>query len=422
MTEIAEQANANAGTLMDDYRSVRQFTQQIINPLSPEDCMVQSMDDVSPTRWHIAHTTWFFETFVLKESPGYEVFDPKFNYLFNSYYNAIGKQFPRPQRGFISRPGLEQIKQYRAYVDEQMEQRFSKGDIDESVQRVIEVGLHHEQQHQELMLTDIKHVLSCNPTSPSYQEGTFDSGTGATAGWTAIEEGLYEIGHQSDGFSFDNESPRHRVFLHQAEIANQLVTCGEYLEFMKAGGYERPEYWLAMGWGTVNANGWDAPMYWVDLDGVWHQFTLNGLQPINMDWPVCHISYFEADAYARWSGARLPTEFEWETACNLVGKNDLANEPFADRLMSQGSTIHPTRSPGGMMGGVWQWTSSSYAAFPGYRPPAGAIGEYNGKFMINQMVLRGASTATSPGHSRATYRNFFHPYHRWQNTGIRLAK
>lgn len=406
-----------------DYRSVRSFTDKIIEPLSAEDCMVQSMDDVSPARWHIAHTTWFFETFVLKPTGQYEEFDPQFNYLFNSYYNSIGKQFPRPQRGFISRPGLDEIKAYRQHVDTQMQQGFESGLFDEAMQRVIEVGLHHEQQHQELMLTDIKHVLSCNPTLPKYSEAPLEATVQRAQSWIDIDEAIYSIGHDSDDtFSFDNESPRHQVFLNDTQVAERLVTCGEYLEFINDCGYQRPEHWLAMGWAAVNEQNWDAPLYWVNQSGTWHQYTLGGLQPIEMDWPVSHVSYFEADAFARWAGYRLPTEFEWETAYRMKPQDDLSVEPFADRLMANGNSIHPTRSPNGLMGGLWQWTSSSYAAYPGYRPPAGAIGEYNGKFMCNQYVLRGGSVATSSNHIRPTYRNFFPPDARWQFFGIRLAK
>ena len=407
--------------LLQSYQQVRDFTDRIVGPLTPEDCMVQSMDDVSPTRWHIAHTTWFFETFVLKPSGSYQEYDPQFNYLFNSYYNTIGKQFPRPQRGFISRPGLEEIKNYRRHVDEHMADYIAGEPVDSKVAHVIAVGLNHEQQHQELMLTDIKHVLSCNPCMPKYQECEFDTSNSVEPGWIDIDEGIYQIGFVGDGFTFDNESPPHSVFLGDFRINKQLVSCGEYLDFMEAGGYERPEFWLSLGWSTVQQNQWDAPMYWVQKDNAWYSYTLAGLQPINLDWPVSHISYFEADAFARWSGKRLPTELEWEVACkNNDGK--IADSPFADNLMNQSLAIHPTRSPGGLLGGVWQWTSSSYSAYPGYQPPAGAIGEYNGKFMCNQYVLRGGSVATSSDHIRPTYRNFFPADARWQFSGMRLAE
>lgn len=428
------------------YRSVRAFTDQIVAPLSAEDCMVQSMEDVSPTRWHLAHTTWFFETFVLKTDPNYQELNPQYNYLFNSYYNSIGKQFPRPQRGFISRPGLDEIKQYRAYVDDEMIKRFSNAEFMRLIASTLEVGLHHEQQHQELMLTDIKHVLSCNPLLPAYDARSFVEPVPprdrerADRATVILDEGLYPVGFspksQNPGqakaeFCFDNEQPQHLVFLPGCEIDLQLVTCGEYLEFIEDSGYQRPDHWLALGWSTAQEQQWDAPLYWVKQDGVWMQFTLAGLVPVNPDWPVCHVSYFEADAFARWAGRRLPTEFEWETgwrAVESLGESGTAESdgqqvaPFADALVQQGHAIHPTCSPTQWLGSVWQWTASSYQAYPGYRAPEGAIGEYNGKFMCNQYVLRGGSVATSASHIRGTYRNFFPAHTRWQFSGIRLAE
>ena len=405
------------------YRDVRAFTERIAQPLSPEDCMVQLMPDTSPTRWHMAHTTWFFETFILASKPGYTVYNEHFRVLFNSYYNAVGDQFPRPQRGFISRPGLAEIVDYRKYVDEQMDEFLSSGDLADEFRSAVEIGLHHEQQHQELMLTDIKHVLSCNPTLPIYQPGAFAACGSATEKWFEFEEGVHEVGHAGGGFAFDNESPRHRVFLHDFELAAHPVTCGQYLDFMEDGGYQRPAHWLSLGWATVQEHGWKAPLYWVKQDGRWMQFTLAGLTPVNRDWPVGHVSFFEADAFARWAGYRLPTECEWEHA-----STNCAGDQFADTLLQRGQAIHPTGGaaassrPAQMFGGVWEWTSSSYAAYPGYSPPGGALGEYNGKFMCNQYVLRGGSVATSSDHIRPTYRNFFPPDARWQFSGIRLAK
>ena len=419
---MSQTAPTQETSIRQKYCQIREFSDKIVEPLSPEDCMVQSMDDVSPARWHIAHTTWFFETFVLKPHTEYQEFDPQFNYLFNSYYNTIGKQFPRPQRGFISRPGLQEIKNYRAHVDQHMQQFLDSGDYDEEVLKTIDVGLNHEQQHQELMLTDIKHVLSCNPTMPQYVDEPFDRDGRLDQDWIGLDEGIYNIGYSGDDFCFDNEAPGHQVFLNDCSISNQLVSCGEYLKFIEDGGYQRPEHWLSLGWSTVNEHGWDAPLYWVRHEDGWYQFTLAGLQPVNPDWPVCHVSYFEADAYARWSGYRLPTEFEWEAASQQTPPVSLQTEPFADVLSSSQRVIHPTRSPAGMLGGLWQWTCSSYGAYPGYRPPAGAIGEYNGKFMCNQYVLRGGSVATSSDHIRSTYRNFFPAHSRWQFFGIRLAK
>ena len=422
----ATQEKKPVTTQRQRYLDVREFTDRIVGPLTAEDCMVQSMDDVSPTRWHIAHTTWFFETFVLKKSEQYTEFDPQFNYLFNSYYNSIGEQFPRPKRGFISRPGLDQIKAYRQYVDENMQRHFESGEFNNDVAKVVEVGLQHEQQHQELMLTDIKHVLSCNPTLPAYSNTSFDrSESGSNDRWTSHSAGNYEIGFQEGGFSFDNESPRHQVYLNEFQLADQLVTNRQYIEFIEDGGYQKPEYWLSMGWSAVNEQRWNAPLYWVKQDHDWFQFTLSGLHPVNLDWPVCHISYFEADAFARWAGYRLPTEYEWEVASADPSRSgaasDLKSEPFADFLFANDLTIHPTRSPTGLLGGLWQWTSSSYGAYPGYRPAPGAIGEYNGKFMCNQYVLRGGSVATTSNHIRETYRNFFPPNSRWQFFGVRLA-
>jgi ergothioneine biosynthesis protein EgtB len=410
--------------LAGKYFRVRAFSDLIIAPLSPEDCMVQSMPDASPIRWHLGHTTWFFETFVLNKRRGYREFDSQFGYLFNSYYNAVGKQFPRPQRGVISRPGLEEIKSYRQHVDKHMMQLLERGDLSDELRETVDVGLNHEQQHQELILTDIKHVLSCNPTLPRYDDSPLDETRSAANAWLQLDEGLYEIGHAGEAFCFDNELPRHRVWIDRCEIARSLVTCGQYLEFIEDGGYQRPEHWLSLGWETVQVQGWDAPMYWVQQAGRWMHFTLNGLQPVHPDFPVTHVSYFEADALARWAGFRLPTEFEWEIAsCSEeFNKVDLRSQPFADVLLDAEKAIHPTRSPAGLLGSVWQWTSSSYGPYPGYRPPPGALGEYNGKFMCNQYVLRGGSVATASDHIRPTYRNFFPPEIRWQFSGIRLAR
>ncbi|MEM9413613.1 MAG: ergothioneine biosynthesis protein EgtB, partial [Planctomycetota bacterium] len=381
MSYLVEETNQ----LLASYRSVRQTTDRIVAPLSPEDCMVQSMEDASPTRWHMAHTTWFFETFVLKTLPEYKVLNPKFNFLFNSYYNSIGEQFPRPQRGLISRPGLKEVRGYRDHVDRHMTELLESGHVDDALERVIKVGLHHEQQHQELILTDIKHALACNPTLPAYNDSPLKPNSHPLDNWIAIESGVYEIGFEGKGFSFDNESPRHDTYIQDCEISTKLVTCGDYLTFIEDGGYSRPEYWLSLGWSAVQANHWDAPLYWMKKEDRWFCFTLAGLKEINKEWPVCHLSYFEADAFARWSGHRLPTEFEWEVAerswAEKPNPSHFNEEPFVDVLLSQNHAIHPTQNPKGLMGSVWQWTSSSYSAYPGYRPPDGAIGEYNGKFM-----------------------------------------
>ena len=408
-----------------EYQNVRNFTDRITQSLSPEDCMVQSMEDASPVRWHLAHTTWFFETFVLKETPGYQEFHPEFAYLFNSYYNAVGDQFPRPQRGTISRPGLEGIREYRKHVDEQLLQRMESQEFCTRWADTIQIGIQHEQQHQELILTDIKHALSANPTLPVFEDAKFDSPSTESKLWVDIPAGVHEVGHTGRGFGFDNEFPQHSVYLQACQISQDLVTADGYLEFINDGGYERPELWLSLGWSRVQQDNWQAPLYWVNRDSQWMQFTFAGLAPVHGDWPVCHLSYFEADAYARWRGCRLPTEFEWEVACSLLVDGNDPSPPsgqFADRLIDGGFAIHPTKTTGSIMGSVWQWTSSSYQAYPGFNVAAGALGEYNGKFMCNQYVLRGGSVATSSSHIRSTYRNFFPAHIRWQFAGLRLAK
>ncbi len=412
-------------TLRDRYLSVRRFSERLAEPLSAEDCAIQSMPDVSPTRWHLAHTTWFFETFALAGSPGYAPLSPHYEYLFNSYYNAVGRQFPRSRRGLLSRPGLEEIRSYRRHVDDAMVDLLGRGDLTEPLAGAVEIGLHHEQQHQELILTDIKNVLSCNPMLPVYREGSFPPGAAADCdGWTTVEEGVFWIGHEGSGFAYDNERPRHRVLLESCQVRNRPATCGEYLQFIEDGGYRRPELWLSLGWQQLNEEGWTAPLYWLEHDGWWRVFTLAGPRELAPEEPVCHVSYFEADAFARWAGARLPTEAEWEIAARgapLEGR-------FADALLASGVAVHPSArparqaTPSRMFGDVWEWTASPYAAYPGYAPPAGALGEYNGKFMCNQYVLRGGSCATPSGHVRPTYRNFFPPHARWQFSGIRLAR
>ncbi|GIX01036.1 MAG: ergothioneine biosynthesis protein EgtB [Pirellulaceae bacterium] len=425
MTTIDHQTSLDATSgLLKRYRQVRDFSERIRQPLSPEDCMVQSMPDVSPTRWHLAHTTWFFEQFVLSRDPEYRVFDQAYGFLFNSYYNTVGKQFPRPQRGLISRPGLADILNYRRHVDSAIEQRLQSQEIPAELLPIIEIGLQHEQQHQELMLTDIKHVLACNPTCPAYRRAPLADATPLPPlKFVDFEEGIYHIGYDGDGFAFDHERPRHRVFCDSFAIANRPITCGEFLQFIEDGGYRRPELWLSLGWQTVQQEGWNAPLYWIHEDGQWQTFTLAGRMPLDLNQPVCHVSYFEADAYARWAGCRLPTEAEWEVAAAPLPVSGL----FADRLLADDKAIHPVYQGEGdqvlsqLFGSVWEWTSSPYTAYPGYRPPAGALGEYNGKFQCNQFVLRGGSCASPSEHLRATYRNFFPPHARWQFSGIRLA-
>ncbi len=406
-------------------KNTRAFTARITDCLTPEDCMIQSMEDASPVRWHLAHTTWFFETFILKQDAGYREFNEHFSYLFNSYYNAVGEQFPRPQRGTISRPGLDEIREYRKYVDRELGERLESPEFVKRWFRILEVGIHHEQQHQELILTDIKHAFSANPLLPCYSQSPFAPSELAAEDWIEISAGNYSIGHAAEEFCFDNELPRHQVFIPNVSVSKNLVTCGEFIEFMEAEGYEQPGNWLSLGWSTVQEQGWNAPLYWTRKDGQWMQFTFAGLVPVNPDWPVTHISYFEADAFARWKKCRLPTEFEWEVAYGMSEQDSALEQPtgqFADQLIADELAIHPTQSSGGLAGGVWQWTGSSYQAYPGYSAPPGAIGEYNGKFMCNQYVLRGGSVATSSTHFRKSYRNFFPAQSRWQFAGLRIAR
>ena len=390
------------------YRAVRQATVDLAAPLSAEDQVVQAMADASPTKWHLGHTTWFFETFILKPNlSAYVEFDATFGYLFNSYYNAIGERQPRAQRGLLTRPPLEEVHAYRRHVDAAMEALLAEPRSQGL--SLLELGLNHEQQHQELILTDIKSLLGSQPSRPSYFSPvpasdpaaiSVDAEPCAPLNWISFDEGLRDIGHDGKGFAFDNEGPRHTVFLQAFELASRPVTCGEYLVFMENGGYERPELWLSDGWDALRAQGWKAPLYWRQDEGGWWVFTLHGERSLDAAKPVCHLSYFEADAYARWAGARLPTEAEWEVASHRDHGAGLSQ----------------------MFGGVWEWTGSAYLPYPGFQPKEGAVGEYNGKFMSGQMVLRGGSFATPPGHIRPTYRNFFPPSARWQFTGLRLAR
>jgi ergothioneine biosynthesis protein EgtB len=402
--------------LVDRYRSVRAVTEELAAPLSAEDQTVQSMPDVSPTKWHRAHTSWFFETFVLGPNErGYRAFDPTYAYLFNSYYESVGDRFPRPDRGLLSRPGIADIAAYRAHVDNAMVSYLNAGPPP-AVVELIDLGLHHEQQHQELMLMDIKHVLSVNPFHPVYQPARPRPHVDVEQQrWNTFDRCLVEIGHNGAGFAFDNEGPRHLEYVHPYALADRPVTCGEWRAFMADGGYSRPDLWLSDGWAMVKNEGWQSPLYWFEAspgDGDWHVFTLAGARRVDPTEPVCHISYYEADAFARWAGARLPTEVEWENAA--------ASEPVVGRFLEMG-VLHPRPGPS-VFGDVWQWTSSAYLPYPGFEPAAGAVGEYNGKFMVNQHVLRGGACVTPQGHTRATYRNFFPPSARWPFTGLRLAR
>ena len=410
---------------VEQYQKVRHFSEQLCEPLVTEDYVIQSMPDVSPTKWHLAHVSWFFETFLLSPAlPDYQSLHPQYAYLFNSYYNTLGERHCRPKRGLISRPTVKETYEYRRYVDEHVLDLLEK--IDErqlaELAPIMILGLNHEQQHQELMVTDIKHVLSCNPLSPTYRARTPTGASNITPlEWVSFPEGLYWIGHEGSGFAFDNEGPRHRQFVQSFQLASRLVTNGEYLEFMEDGGYDNPLLWLSEGWATVRAEEWQAPLYWEQRDGRWWMMTLSGLREVDKAEPVCHVSYFEADAYARWADARLPTEAEWEVA---------AQEAPVEGNFVESGLYHPAPLTASttdgklaqMYGDVWQWTQSSYAPYPNFRPGPGAIGEYNGKFMCNQYVLRGGSCATSLSHIRSTYRNFFPANAQWQFMGIRLAK
>ena len=419
---------------IQQFLSVRQTTLALVKPLSAEDCVVQSMPDASPVKWHLAHTSWFFETFILSaHQAGYQPFNPAFRVLFNSYYHGVGDRHPRLERGLLSRPSLDEVLAYRQHVDAAMVALLNTNlpvEVDSLVE-LVDLGLHHEQQHQELMLTDVKHLLSRNPLKPVYQkQWPLTTIQSRQPSWVAFEEGLYEIGSAGNGvgldFAFDNESPRHRVWLDAFEMASHPVTHGDFMAFMADGGYQRPELWLSAGWDAVVADGWTAPLYWEHRNGQWFVFTLHGEVPVEPYAPVCHVSFFEADAYARWAHARLPTEAEWEVSVSPSLANAVAPKgnflesgalhPLALREASNGKSIAQA------FGDVWEWTRSDYAPYPGFKAAEGAVGEYNGKFMSGQYVLRGGSCATPASHIRATYRNFFPPQTRWQFSGLRLAR
>jgi ergothioneine biosynthesis protein EgtB len=430
---MALRALQSAGSDCDDnladvyslaYKSIRGDTERLCEPLVAEDCVVQSMPDVSPTKWHLAHTTWFFETFLLQPHVrGYRPFNPHFGYLFNSYYITVGDRHCRQNRGLLSRPTVVEVYAYRRHVDAAMLQflaNISPAER-EALRPVIEIGLHHEQQHQELMVTDIKHVFWVNPMRPAYRPRANSASTASPSPmrWVSFEGGIRNIGHDGDGFAFDNETPRHRALLEPFRLASRLVTNGEYMAFLEDGGYRRGDSWLSAGWANARQEHWQAPLYWVRQDNQWWHHTLAGMEPVEDHDPVCHVSFFEADAYARWAGARLPSELEWEVAAESVevdgnfvdeGRFRTAPAPAVGSDLSQ------------MFGDVWEWTRSAYLPYPGYHPADGALGEYNGKFMCNQFVLRGGSCATPRSHIRRTYRNFFPPDARWQFMGFRLAR
>jgi ergothioneine biosynthesis protein EgtB len=411
---------SSSPTLLDALRNVRQLTEVLAARLSAEDQTAQSMPDASPTKWHRAHTTWFFEEFVLGADPAYSVYDPSYRFLFNSYYEAVGPRHPRPQRGLVTRPGAADIGRYRLAVDNAMLDRLQRGSIDDRGLELTELGCHHEQQHQELILMDVKHLLSMSSLDPVYVDRPADSDDApAPLAWRSVTGGLVEIGHASSGFAFDNEGPSHVHHLPSFDIATRAVTNGDWLEFIADGGYQRPELWLSDGWARVQQEGWVAPAYWRRDDGRWTAFTLSGRRPVRNGEPVCHVSFYEADAYAHWAdakwpGARLPTEQEWEVAARTLGEE-------TGGLLDP-ARCHPGIAGAAMIGDVWEWTASAYLPYPGFRPAAGAVGEYNGKFMSDQHVLRGASAVTPPGHQRLTYRNFFPAYARWAFSGLRLAR
>jgi ergothioneine biosynthesis protein EgtB len=417
-TSLLTQAVATS-SFADRYHTVRSATERLCLPLHTEDYVVSSMPDVSPTKWHLAHTSWFFETFVLAPfHRDYRALNPKYAFLFNSYYVQAGERHCRAQRGLVTRPTVAEVYEYRAYVDAHMQQLIADigDDANHPASAVLELGLHHEQQHQELLVTDIKNVFWMNPMRPAYRPETRIASRPAAQGWTIIDAGVRDIGYNGDGFHFDNEAPQHREYVQHSALAHRLTTNGEYADFIADGGYRRAELWLSAGWATVREHSWRAPLYWESVDDSWQEFTLAGSAPVDVHAPVTHISYFEADAYARWAGMRLPTEAEWEVVART--------QPVAGRFVDADLLQPHSDGVTGMQqvfGDVWQWTQSPYTAYPGYRAGPGALGEYNGKWMSDQWVLRGASCATPASHARATYRNFFPSDARWQFTGIRLA-
>ncbi len=403
----AQAASSIQPALLQSYTRVRQFSEQLCETLTAEDACIQSMPDVSPSKWHLAHTTWFFEQFILAESrKGYQPFHPQYAFLFNSYYISKGERHARPERGLLSRPTLQEIRQYRHAIDQQLLEWLSEPEaLTDEIAGLITLGLNHEQQHQELLLMDIKHVFSCNPLLPAFSDQPLLPTEPVEPTWQEHPGGLIDIGHTDKGFAFDNEQPRHKVWLEPFALANQLVSNSDWLTFIKDGGYETASLWLSEGWDWCQQQTHKAPLYWQKRDGQWMEFTLHGLQPLDPHRPVCHINYYEAAAYAEWSGARLPREAEWEV---LAEHNSCLH------------TLHPNGHD--FFGQLWQWTASPYQAYPGFKALPGSLGEYNGKFMASQMVLRGSACITPPGHERLTYRNFFYPHQRWQFAGLRLAR
>ncbi len=420
-SSVAQTESTDRDSTAERFRRVRGVSEEICRPLETEDYVVQTMPDVSPPKWHLAHTSWFFETFLLQEfDSSYQPFHPRYNYLFNSYYEAVGERHPRPQRGMLTRPTVREIYDYRRHVDQAICKLIAEAPDARlgEIGALLDLGLNHEQQHQELLFTDCKHILATNPLAPVYRPLEASNKQAPTLEWLEFEGGVRDIGFSGGGFAYDNESPRHKAYLEPFRLASRLTTNGEYLEFIEAGGYREPRHWLSLGWATVLEQRWQAPLYWRRSDDSWSAYTLGGWLPIDENEPVCHLSYFEADAFASWAGKRLPTEWEWEVAAQGVDiEGNLYDEGrFHPAPASDGSGLRQ------MYGDVWEWTSSAYSAYPGYRNPPGAIGEYNGKFMCGQFVLRGGSCVTSRDHLRSTYRNFFPPEARWQFSGLRLAE
>jgi len=419
LVEPRRDPTSKSTSLQDRLMETRRLSLGLAAPLSDEDQVVQAMDDASPTKWHLAHTTWFFEAFVLPRFlPDYRRFDETFEYCFNSYYESVGPRHPRPQRGLLTRPSAAQVRAYRAHVDEALERLFVNG-LPEDAAELIELGINHEQQHQELLLTDILSLFAAEPLKPAYREAKpgVSVHTAAPLAFTSFDGGIFEVGYEGDGFAYDNEGPRHEALIRPFRLANRCVTNAEWIDFIEGGGYATPTLWLADGWSTVNAQVWKGPLYFEEAQGGYMQMSLLGYRPVDPAAPVTHVSFFEADAFARWAGYRLPSEFEWEVAS--------ASLPVAGRDLGA-DHLRPMPATSGdgfaqMFGDVWEWTASAYLPYPGFRPEPGAVGEYNGKFMCNQFVLKGGSCATPQGHVRRTYRNFFYPHQRWQFTGLRLA-
>lgn len=423
--------HVDSAALSERLVSTRCLSLELSQPLSDEDQTVQSMDDASPTKWHLAHTTWFYEAFILRKfAPQYQPFSDSFEYCFNSYYETQGARHPRALRGLLTRPSASEVRNYRAHVDAALA-RLMECDVanEPPISELIELGINHEQQHQELLLTDVLNLFASQPLRPAYQALQPVMGDGGPApdiAWVAFDGGIVETGHDGVGFCYDNELPRHDALIRPFRLAHRCVTNGEWLEFIADGGYRNPLLWLADGWATVISRGWRAPGYWEDAEDGWQQMSLHGLAPIEPAAPVCHVSYYEADAFARWAGKRLATEFEWEHAARLAGPvaaqhaNTLGRGQLRPRPVAYGSGASGRVSQ--LFGDVWEWTASAYLPYPGYRAPPGAVGEYNGKFMCSQQVMRGASCVTPDGHSHVTYRNFFYPHQRWQFMGLRLAE